>query len=118
MEEKAKKEREEEEKSKPRPPRQTSPAATPKTTPKEEGEGGDQMELDEEDLKIIQDTKKQGYCYFKRTLSEKDQSLLDAEQMKLRAVSRQDSRQQLFHTSPRESAAKRSKRSFLSFNNF
>lgn len=45
------------------------------------------MELDEEDLKIIEDTKKQGYCYFKRTLSEKDQSLLDAEQMKLRAVS-------------------------------
>lgn len=43
------------------------------------------MELDEEDLKIIEDTKKQGYCYFKRTLSEKDQSLLDAEQMKLRA---------------------------------
>ncbi|CAN0534389.1 unnamed protein product, partial [Ectocarpus sp. 8 AP-2014] len=45
------------------------------------------MELDEDDLKIIQDTKKQGYCYFKRTLSEQDQQLLNAEQMKLRAVS-------------------------------
>lgn len=73
---------------KPRPPPPASPAAPPKTASKEGGEGGDEMELDEEDLKIIQDTKNQGYCYFKRTLSEKDQSLLDAEQMKLRAVSR------------------------------
>ena len=86
-EEKAKKEREEKQKSKPRPPPPTEPAAKPKRPAKKEGEEGDEMELDEDDLKIIQDTKKQGYCYFKRTLSEKDQSLLDAEQMKLRAVS-------------------------------
>ncbi|CAM9993892.1 unnamed protein product [Scytosiphon promiscuus] len=81
-EEKAKKEREEKEKL--RKPKTTAPAAPPKpSVPKAEGE--DEMELDEDDLKIIQDTKKQGYCYFKRTLSEKDQQLLDAEQMKLRA---------------------------------
>lgn len=86
-EEKAKKEREEKEKKKPRPPPPTEPAAMPKKPAKKEGEEGDEMELDEDDLKIIQDTKKGGYCYFKRTLSEKDQSLLDAEQMKLRAVS-------------------------------
>lgn len=84
-EEKAKKEREEKEKKKPRPPPPTEPAAMPKKPAKKEGEEGDEMELDEDDLKIIQDTKKGGYCYFKRTLSEKDQSLLDAEQMKLRA---------------------------------
>lgn len=83
-EDQAKKEREEKEKlTKPRP---SAPAAPPKpAAPKADGE--DEMELDEDDLKIIQDTKKQGYCYFKRTLSEKDQQLLDAEQMKLRAVS-------------------------------
>lgn len=87
-EEKAKKEREEIEKKKPRPPPPSEPAAMPKKNPaKKEGAEGDEMELDEDDLKIIQDTKKGGYCYFKRTLSEKDQSLLDAEQMKLRAVS-------------------------------
>ena len=86
-EEKAKKEREEKEKKKPRPPPPTEPAAMPKVPAKKEGAEGDEMELDEDDLKIIQDTKKGGYCYFKRTLSEKDQSLLDAEQMKLRAVS-------------------------------
>lgn len=86
-EEKAKKKREEREKSKPRPPPPSFPAAPPKPSSKKDGQDGDDMELDEEDLKIIQDTKKQGYCYFKRTLSEKDQSLLDAEQMKLRAVS-------------------------------
>ena len=67
---------------KPRP----APPAPPKTSKKDGGDDGDEMELDEDDLKIIQDTKKQGYCYFKRTLSEKDQKLLDAEQMKLRAV--------------------------------
>eukprot|EP00752_Nemacystus_decipiens_P005276 g4785.t1 len=83
-EDKAKKEREEKEKLKPRP----APPAPPKTSKKDgggEGGDGDEMELDEDDLKIIQDTKKQGYCYFKRTLSEQDQKLLDAEQMKLRA---------------------------------
>ncbi|CAN0106856.1 unnamed protein product, partial [Sphacelaria rigidula] len=86
-EEKAKKEREEKEKSRPRPPPPAKPAARPKATSSGDKENGtgDEMELDEEDLKIIQDTKKQGYCYFKRTLSEKDQSLVDAEQMKLRA---------------------------------
>lgn len=84
-EEKAKKETEEREQSKPRLPPPKLPATPPKASG-EKGEGGDEMELDEEDLKIIEDTKKQGYCYFKRTLSEKDQSLLDAEQMKLRAV--------------------------------
>lgn len=72
---------------KPRPP----PAAPPKKASSSKGGGGgggdgEDMELDEDDLKIIQDTKKQGYCYFKRTLSDKDQKLLDAEQMKLRAV--------------------------------
>lgn len=89
-EEKAEKEREKREKSKPRPSEQSVPEALPKASTKKGGDGGDEMELDEEDLKIIQDTKKQGYCYFKRTLSEKDQSLLDAEQMKLRAVSREE----------------------------
>lgn len=86
-EEKAKKEREEKEKLKPRPPPPTDPAPMPKKPSKKEGAEGDEMELDEDDLKIIEDTKKKGYCYFKRTLSDKDQSLLDAEQMKLRAVS-------------------------------
>ncbi|CBJ32816.1 conserved unknown protein [Ectocarpus siliculosus] len=84
-EEKAKKEREEKERLKPRPP--AIPVAPPKKASKKEGGGGDgdyQMELDEDDLKIIQDTKKQGYCYFKRTLSEQDQQLLNAEQMKLK----------------------------------
>ena len=71
---------------KPRPKPPTEPASMPKKPAKKVGAEGDEMELDEDDLKIIQDTKKQGYCYFKRTLSEKDQSLLDAEQMKLRAV--------------------------------
>lgn len=82
-EEKAEKEREEKEKLNTRP---ATTAAPPKAAG-DNKEGSDEMELDEEDLKIIQDTKKKGYCYFKRTLSEKDQSLLDAEQMKLRAVS-------------------------------
>lgn len=86
-EEKAQKEREAKEKSKPRPPRPTTAASAPKKSSSDKEEAGDDMELDEEDLKIIQDTKKKGYCYFKRTLSEKEQSLLDAEQMKLRAVS-------------------------------
>ncbi|CAM9832623.1 unnamed protein product, partial [Pylaiella littoralis] len=80
-EEKAKKKkREEEEKLKP--PRPLAAAKPPATDGEE---GGDDTELDEDDLKIIQDTKKQGYCYFKRTLSDKDQKLLDVEQMKLRA---------------------------------
>lgn len=81
-----------ENKPKPRPPPPSKPAAPPKKANGSgsgggEAGGGDEMELDEEDLKIIRDTKKKGYCYFKRTLSEQDQSLLDAEQMKLRAVS-------------------------------
>lgn len=86
-EEKAKKEREEKEKAKPKPPPPADAAPPPKSS--SSSKEGDEMELDEDDLKIIQDTKKKGYCYFKRTLSEKDQSLLDAEQMKLRAVSPQ-----------------------------
>ena len=87
-EEKADKEREENEKRKSRQPRPASAAPPPKMPSKKNAEDTkeDDMELDEEDLKIIQDTKKQGYCYFKRTLSKREQSLLDAEQMKLRAV--------------------------------
>ncbi|CAN0046407.1 unnamed protein product, partial [Choristocarpus tenellus] len=42
------------------------------------------MDLDEEDLKIIEETKKKGYCYFRRTLSEQDKRLLEEEQNKLR----------------------------------
>jgi tetratricopeptide (TPR) repeat protein len=44
----------------------------------------DDDHLDEEDLKIIEETKKKGYCYFNRKLTAAEQALVDAEQQKLR----------------------------------
>ncbi|CUV07760.1 unnamed protein product [Cryptosporidium hominis] len=35
----------------------------------------DDVDLDEEDLKILQETKKMGYCYFKRELTEQEKEL-------------------------------------------
>ncbi|KAH7649991.1 hypothetical protein FG379_001835 [Cryptosporidium bovis] len=35
----------------------------------------DDVELDDEDLKILQETKKMGYCYFKRELSEQEKEI-------------------------------------------
>ncbi|CAM9545471.1 unnamed protein product, partial [Phaeothamnion confervicola] len=42
--------------------------------------------FDEEDLKIINETKKQGYCYFRREVAETDAKLLAEEQARLRAA--------------------------------
>lgn len=88
-EEKAKKERDRKkrEEEKARRPDKARSSPSRKASPKDGGEGDD-TDLDEDDLKIIRDTKKQGYCYFKRTLSEQEQTLLEAEQNKLRAVRR------------------------------
>lgn len=84
-EEEAKKKREEEEKKKQKPSPPVNAARPPKS-PSKKGEEteGDKVH-DEEDMKIIKDAL--GYCYFNRKLSEKEQSLLDEEQKKLRAVS-------------------------------
>lgn len=88
QEEEAKKKREEVENRKQKPPRPANAARPPKA-PSNKGEEaeGDKVH-DEEDMKIIKDALGQGgYCYFNRKLSEKEQSLLDEEQKKLRAVS-------------------------------
>ncbi|CAM9181810.1 unnamed protein product [Chrysoparadoxa australica] len=42
-------------------------------------------DMDEEDRLIVEETKKQGYCYFNRKLGSKEEALLKAEQDKLRS---------------------------------
>lgn len=87
-EEEAKKKREEEEKRKQKPSPPASAARPPKAPSKKGEEAEGDKVHDEEDMKIIKDALGQGgYCYFNRKLSEKEQSLLDEEQKKLRAVS-------------------------------
>jgi len=50
----------------------------------EENVSDEDDHLDEEDLKIISETKKKGYCYFRRDLDESEKALLEKEQNKLR----------------------------------
>ncbi|KAG5190547.1 hypothetical protein JKP88DRAFT_266903 [Tribonema minus] len=73
----------------PKPPVKTPipkpvPQPAPAVAPAAASEAGDDDHLDEEDLKIINETKKKGYCYFRRKLDDKEQAMLDEEQRKLR----------------------------------
>ncbi|KFG56200.1 tetratricopeptide repeat-containing protein [Toxoplasma gondii FOU] len=71
---------EEEKKDKQRREQTSSPSSSPSTTAssgrtsKKTG-GVESLELDEEDEKIINETKKMGYCYFRRDLTEEEKKL-------------------------------------------
>ncbi|KEP65965.1 UNVERIFIED_CONTAM: tetratricopeptide repeat-containing protein [Hammondia hammondi] len=71
---------EEEKKDKQRREQSSSPSSSPSTTAssgrtsKKTG-GVESLELDEEDEKIINETKKMGYCYFRRDLTEEEKKL-------------------------------------------
>lgn len=67
----------EEKKDKQRRERNNSPASSPSTTGRtSKASGGVEcLELDEEDQKIIDETKKMGYCYFRRDLTEEEKKL-------------------------------------------
>ncbi|OII73642.1 uncharacterized protein cubi_03440 [Cryptosporidium ubiquitum] len=47
----------------------------PTTIISKKNTSNDDVDLDEEDLKILQETKKMGYCYFKRELTEQEKEL-------------------------------------------
>lgn len=46
-----------------------------RSTTKSGGSRSDSLELDEEDQKIIDETKKMGYCYFRRDLTEEEKKI-------------------------------------------
>lgn len=59
-----------------RPPAPSENNGAPKKTRSKVTEG---VDLDEEDLKILEETKKKGYCYFRRELTEEEKALRETQ---------------------------------------